>query len=452
VASRRQSRDDGDVLSFLVEHVTRETPQMLASWPLGYASITALLLLSAWPLPSIRFLTDPSTMYASVALTACLYLGMHTGQGGHPEFRTPKWSETSDHEARHIWVGANIVAQRSVSLLPRSVLSETDEIKNRAFAAAGLPCSATIFNQPLDFQRRQGPPPDFLAYFEVLLEAQKFSNRVSRVMFAATEVSDSVSEQAVRMLEEEFDLVEQTLSRSQTGMTLLTPLTDVSPLRHLGRADANADLDLFTLLAVRLEIQTYYFAPSPKADKGALRRNIARAYHTARMLIGLAQRLEAAQAFLTHGPHHIFRSVLEAACVMVISSHSVYGPDLAVGTTDADMQAALQALRTCSVQEGDLAARAAKMMESYWSLRHLMPAAGLGLSKYRRRVGAVVVFDCLKTWKSNLEDARKAGGHHAPGGGASDQGGGAVTGMLCFFLAEGDFYSARLTYPSCVCV
>jgi hypothetical protein len=42
-------------------------------------------------------------------------------------------------------------------------------------------------------------------------------------MFAATEVSGFVTEQTVRMLEEEFDLVEQTLCRSQTGMILPPP-------------------------------------------------------------------------------------------------------------------------------------------------------------------------------------------------------------------------------------
>jgi transcriptional regulatory protein LEU3 len=169
------------------------------------------------------------------------------------------------------------------------------------------------------------------------------------------------------------------------------------------------DLDIFTLQAVRLEIQTYYFAPSPKADKGALRRNVARAYHTARTLLELAHRLEAAQAFLTHGPHHVFRTVLEAASVIVISCRSVYTPDLAAGAADEDVRSALRALRTCIVQEGDLAARSAKMLESYWSLRHLLPVVGLGLSQYRKRVGAVVVFDCLKRWQSELGEAKKAG-------------------------------------------
>ena len=92
----------------------------------------------------------------------------------------------------------------------------------RVHAYSGLPCFATLFNQPLDQQRRQGPPADFLAYFEILLEAQKFSARVSRTMFACTEAGEYISEQTVRMLEDEYDIVEQTLRRSQTGTSLFS--------------------------------------------------------------------------------------------------------------------------------------------------------------------------------------------------------------------------------------
>ena len=115
VAATRYPRD-GDALAFLVEHVAREAPALLAAWPLGLAATNALLILCAWPLPTVRVLSDPSLMYAPVALAACMALGLHTGSGGHREFPLPLRAAAgvSDEEARHTWAGANIITQRYV--------------------------------------------------------------------------------------------------------------------------------------------------------------------------------------------------------------------------------------------------------------------------------------------------------------------------------------------------
>jgi hypothetical protein len=105
------------------------------------------------------------------------------------------------------------------------ILQRNADSLYRVASANGLPSFATLFNQPLDQQRRQGPPSDFLAYFEVLLEAQKFCNRVSKTIFACTDgTGDGIPEATVRLLEDEFDAVEQTLCRNQTGMRRFHPL------------------------------------------------------------------------------------------------------------------------------------------------------------------------------------------------------------------------------------
>ena len=109
--------------------------------------------------------------------------------------------------------------------------------------------------------------------------------------------------------------------------------------------------------------------------------------------------------------------MLEAAAVAVATAHSVHRPDgLVPSAVDALVRLAAGALRACSVKDGDLATRSARMMESYWSLRHLVPALSVGMSRYRRRVGAVVVWDCLKRWKTDLEEVnKKAGGQGVVG-------------------------------------
>jgi transcriptional regulatory protein LEU3 len=111
VSCRRYARDE-DVFTFLLESLPKEIANV-SNPPFSLATINALLLLCAWPLPTIRFLIDPSTSYVSIAMNACLLLGLHTGRGFHPEFAIgPRKFDISDDEARYAWAGYNIVAQR----------------------------------------------------------------------------------------------------------------------------------------------------------------------------------------------------------------------------------------------------------------------------------------------------------------------------------------------------
>jgi transcriptional regulatory protein LEU3 len=157
-------------------------------------------------------------------------------------------------------------------------------------------------------------------------------------------------------------------------------------------------------------MQQYYFIPPPNSDRGALKRSIIRAYNTARTLISLALKADAASDFLLYAPHHIFRTILDASSILLEVLHSIYATDLDMAVGDAAVKQALTAMRRTIVRDGDLATRSAKMMESYWGLRHTMPSVGVGMSKFPHRIGGVVTFDCLRRWKTDLEEARKASG------------------------------------------
>jgi hypothetical protein len=156
-------------------------------------------------------------------------------------------------------------------------------------------------------------------------------------------------------------------------------------------------LDQFNLLAVRLEIQSYYFVPPPTVDKGSLRRNMVRTYHTARALVDLGLRLDATQNFLAHAPYFVFRALMDATSVIVAVLHSVYAADLDMEAGETAVKRAILSLRRWSVRDEDLAARAAKIFESYWSLRHLLPSIGVGMAQF-----------CLRRARRGLEEARKA--------------------------------------------
>lgn len=70
---------EGTALQFLVDHLPREVWAVVSATHISPPSVNALILLCAWPLTNIRFLTNPSPIYAGIAMNAALQLGLHTG-------------------------------------------------------------------------------------------------------------------------------------------------------------------------------------------------------------------------------------------------------------------------------------------------------------------------------------------------------------------------------------
>lgn len=90
-----------------------EISSALGVIPIRPSVVNALLILSTWPLPDMRFMTDPTYVLAGAALNSCLYLGQNTGKGNFPEFGVPKYRlGSTDEEAVYTWSACNIVCQR----------------------------------------------------------------------------------------------------------------------------------------------------------------------------------------------------------------------------------------------------------------------------------------------------------------------------------------------------
>ncbi|KAJ0378867.1 hypothetical protein COL26b_002932 [Colletotrichum chrysophilum] len=220
-------------------------------------------------------------------------------------------------------------------------------------------------------------------------------------MFSVAEEGEGVSDSVIQLLEDELNKLRQLQSRH------------------------NTDLDLFTILAVQFELQSYYFIPLSTADKSTFRHNVNRAYSTAQAIINLALRLESSQRFLYHAPQHVFRTVLDAATVVFDVLLSGHATDLELANAEVSIKNSQEALRRCSVQEGDFAMRVLRMTESYWSLRHIMPPLEAPISRYPHRTGAVLAFGTLRRWKKELDQARMG---QQQGGGAGGQTGGGAGG------------------------
>ncbi|KAL2886339.1 putative transcription factor SEF1 [Ceratocystis lukuohia] len=227
---------------------------------------------------------------------------------------------------------------------------------------------------------------------------------VAKTMFAVLEQSNTVSESTIQLFESELD--------SEGALWMNTSVI----------AQANSlepDLDTFTLLCTRLEIQAYYFTPKPDPESPTLQHNMLRAYQTATNLVDLAIKLEASIRFLHHAPSYVFRHILEAACIimrvsMTSSLSSLLtcsgntrneGSDSASATT-ANISNCRTALRACSVRENDMPLRTLKIMESFWSLRGVLPPFG-PMSELHQRIGSSLTFDSLRRWKVLLEGLQR---------------------------------------------
>jgi transcriptional regulatory protein LEU3 len=111
-ACRRFARDD-TVFQFLIDSLLPEIWSSVSQPPLRLPIINSLLLLATWPFPTIRFLSDPSIIFAGIAMNSSFLTGLHTGQGGHSEFKGLGCKQRdTDEEATFTWAGCAIIYHR----------------------------------------------------------------------------------------------------------------------------------------------------------------------------------------------------------------------------------------------------------------------------------------------------------------------------------------------------
>ncbi|KAI2630879.1 hypothetical protein GGR54DRAFT_174847 [Hypoxylon sp. NC1633] len=367
VASRRYAKTP-TVFPFLQDAIKRDSYAALTSTALSLPLINALMVLSAWIFPDVRFVNDPTTLFTGSCMNACLQLGVHTGKGGHQEYSHSVWQNSfTDEEASYTWAGYNIISQRITT-------------------AIGLPSLGGLFNQAIQNIIDGRTPFQVPSTFRVLLECQKFSNRVSKTMGAHLEESRGVSPQIVQLLEDEWTVVKGLICSE--------------------RAD---NLDRFNALIVQVDIQTYYMMPQPDYDPEALKRNILRAYVTAQAVLRECLELDRTTDFLRHIPHFYLRALLAAACVVYRIAGSSYFALLDRKAVEQSAADAILIARRAALADGDLPSRLRALIEG-WTDRLLRAPAPDGIPAqwfaaepvcaYSRRLSASVTYDCFARWKN----------------------------------------------------
>lgn len=250
-----------------------------------------------------------------------------------------------------------------------------------------------MFNNAVSRVLGGKPLPEALGYFGLLHETQWFCNRVSKTMWSLVEEQEgetiSIPDSVIHLFEDELDRLQASL--------LVQPRSGASP-----------DLERFTLLAARLELQSYYFNPPASMPRNIFRRNVNRAYATAQALLTAALAMEDDPDgwSMIHVPHHLLRTVIDAGCLVFDTVMSGFAEG------DEDPEAVVRqmfaAMGLCVMQDGDLSSVVIWTLESAWSLRKVLPPLREPIGTAPHRVGATVTLGCVRRWRRELEKAKEA--------------------------------------------
>lgn len=219
----------------------------------------------------------------------------------------------------------------------------------------------------------------------ILFDLAKFSNRLHTAMAAHVADHAGVSEGVVRTWEDDFESLKALASR-----------LDSDPSR-------------FIILTAQLEVQSYYFASPPGVPRPNFGLNALRVFNTARALLSAGLNLEARSKLLTHGTHWIYRAVIDACCILLSTLHSAAVPaDLTPAGADDIAASARRAVLACSVRDADLPARAAVILETFWSVRNVLPRFTEPAAAWPERLGGSVTYCCLTRFREALQEAKRS--------------------------------------------
>jgi transcriptional regulatory protein LEU3 len=180
-ACRRFARDD-TVFQFLIDSLLPEIWSSVSQPPLRLPIINSLLLLATWPFPTIRFLSDPSIIFAGIAMNSSFLAGLPTGQTQPPPL-------------------------------------------SRVTAYMGCPSAPALFNKTIDSLLDSSNATPIPRYFAIHLETSRFSSRVARTMCASLEEAQGVSHHLVAQMEDEYTKVQRALYPDNADLDTLTILS-----------------------------------------------------------------------------------------------------------------------------------------------------------------------------------------------------------------------------------
>ncbi|KAK2592525.1 hypothetical protein QQS21_009770 [Conoideocrella luteorostrata] len=351
VASRRYCRDRSLFL-LLSEHLEKDIWTMISVTALNFDAVHAMLIMCTFPMPTIRFVTDPSPTLAAIALNTALGLGCHTGQGKNAQFLVGlrQHFQATDEEASATWLACCLLAQRTAS-------------------AIGIPPPSVQYS---DTKTKAALESSLWADLIMMHDIQRLLNRFSNAMYTQITAHGGVHEFEVAMWETEFESLKPLISRYDS------------------------------------EIQLGYFMSPPNTPIPSIKTHAVRVFNTARSIIAHSLDLETRTQFLTHAPQWAMRTNIDAACIIISILHSECAPGMSEPDAHVLVQQACGCVLRSSVRDADLAHRASIIMDTFWSIRNIASSLGPCPGSRTDRLTAGVTFWCLNMFRAALKDAQSS--------------------------------------------
>lgn len=363
VSSRRFSRDEA-LYTALVEELSQTPWLMLSTASATLESIHALLIICNWPLPSIRFLTDPCPSLLAVATVACMQLGLHLGKGTGEDYGCGERhnAKCTDEEAASTWLSCCMLS-------------------TKAATAAGIPPPSIQYDDQECKRSLKDPVwAELIAFYDL----QKWLNRFHAAMAAQVASGQAITTSIVSFWESQFEAIKPSLVRIDT------------------------DLMETAVLSARLEIKTYYLSNPPLPVPPYLASHVISIFSTARTHLNLLSTLDSASEHLRHHSQWSFRALLDTASLVIFCLHqrTACCPELSETEATELAREAWSAVGRCSVREGDIAQKVSAFMETFWRIRGRVPRGELPAGSWQNRLAVGVTFWCLKIIKIALVDAK----------------------------------------------
>ncbi|KAL7795783.1 hypothetical protein V8C37DRAFT_373433 [Trichoderma ceciliae] len=398
VACRRYAKDS-QLFGALAEHMSKNLWAMMSNSVLGLDEIHTILLVCAWPYPTIRFVTDPSSLFATVAMNACMALGLHTGRGSHPQFcvGSRHGYTSTDEEASSTWIACCLLAQRTST-------------------SAGHP---PPFIQHNDTRCKTALESNYWADLLATYELQRFLNRFHMAMHAQTSTIGSVPDSAVAVWETELETLKPLIVRFDTEISRVFRLAaqlEVQLFYFMSPSTITATNNNLTINAHTAHTAITNLPPSspssstpPPSSNSTLHLNALKTFTTARSLILTALDLDSRSKFISHCPGILCRALTDAANTIVYLLHSHWGPGpdtLPPEEANLLAQQSCSAIMRCSVKEQDIWYRGSVIMETFWSFRGYVPKFDTVPPSWVSRGGAGITYACLERFKNGLLTAQ----------------------------------------------
>jgi len=386
VASRRYTTDP-NLLSNLTGPLTRLLWTTVGEVPNSHFVVKALCVLCAWPLPTSTTSTDPTHILCGVMMKTATGIGLHRPNNTQDFSRVSvELNREQLHDRVTTWAVCNIVSQ-SIG------------------TGYGQPAS-TLYDWTLAVRPGDDGPFTLSAELEARLQIERFCDKVSKEMYSNASdprgvAGDELRAMLTRVYKREFgELQVSILSRQD-----LSPIIDL----HLKAAGFHLRLSAFF---------------DSSATQGYM-DDLMGLWRAATAFLDLVFELEVPPqdnmtgGILRYATNYILQMIIAGCFTLLKLLSSFFAREIDFERGRQLFHRTIQAIRSMSVINNDLAWRLAELMVQMWNgarveQRSQLQHNGNGHDtrtivddslqlKVRCRMSMSLVFDCVWRWREEFQ-------------------------------------------------